>query len=84
MDLFFEKTFAKQLSLSGSRSPAFQVVCLCLSVFKPLLICPCQPQMVWGREGKEGIRNCSERVFAEKLQKIRTELRWHSQMVKLC
>lgn len=83
MYLFFEKTFAKQLSLLEFRSQAFHIVFLVLSVFKPLLIYPCQPQLVQGREGKKGIWNCSGGVFAERLQKSRTELSWHLQMVKL-
>lgn len=53
----------------------FLCIFLWLSVFEPLLIYICQPQLVWGRKGKRGIWNCSERMFAERLQKSRTELR---------
>lgn len=75
MDLFFKKTFANPLSLLGSRNQAFHSIFLWPSVFEPLLIYTCQPQLVWVRKVKKGIWNCSERMFAEGLQKIRTELR---------
>lgn len=39
---------------------AFQSIFIWPSVFEPLLIYICQPQLVWGRKGRRGAWNCSE------------------------